>query len=368
MSYLFTSESVTAWHPDKICDQISDAILDAYLAQDPYSRVACECLVTTDTLILAGEITSQVTVDHAAIARNIIVNIWYNREELLFDGNTCRIEDLIHTQSPDIALGVDTGGAGDQWIMFGYACDETPDLLPAPLWYAHRLAQQLHTVRSTGKLSYLRPDGKTQVTCVYDDHGLVRIHTIVISSQHDPEVTQEMMHADLLREVILPVVGDLVDDQTIYHINPTGQFIIWGPHGDTGLTGRKIIVDSYGGVGRHWWWAFSGKDPTKVDRSAAYMARYLAKSVVAKCRAKKCEIQLSYVIWVAEPVSIFIETFGTESYKKASILERILETFDLTPTGIITFLDLRKPIYTPTAAYGHFGRPWFSREEIETEE
>ena len=364
MTYIITSESVTAGHPDKMCDQISDAILDAYLAQDPMARVACECLVTTDRLIIAGEVTSTATVDHEAVARETIRKIGYDRPALYFDCHTCEVTDLIHTQSPDIAQGVDTGWAGDQGIMFGFASDETPDLMPAPIRYAHRLAKQLHDVRLSGKIPYLRPDGKTQVSIEYDDKGIVRIHTVVLSTQHDPDIDQAQIHKDVKREVIVPIMGDMIDDQTVFHINPTGLFIIGWPHGDTGLTGRKIIVDSYGGMGRHGGGAFSGKDPTKVDRSAAYMARYLAKAIVSKWRAKKCEIQLSYAIGVAQPISLFIETFGTGTKDLEEIYTWIRENFDLSPAGIIAFLDLRRPIYNATAAYGHFGRDLFSWEKV----
>lgn len=364
MTHFISAESVTAGHPDKICDQISDAILDAYLRQDPFARVACECLVTTDQLIIAGEITSTAYVDHIHIARETIVKIWYDSPTLYFDGHTCKINDLTHTQSPDIAQGVDTGGAGDQWIMFGYATDETPYLMPAPIRYAHLLAMRLHEVRTKKIVPYLRPDWKTQVSIEYDKHGMVRIDTVVLSTQHNPDIYQDQLRIDMMTQVILPVLWTLVDEKTIYHINPTGTFVIWWPHGDTGLTGRKIIVDTYGGIGRHGGGAFSGKDPTKVDRSAAYMARCIAKSIVAQWRAKKAELQLAYAIGVAQPVSIFIDTYWTATIPETTIQERIRETFDLSPAGIIHFLDLRKPIYQKTATYGHFGRSEFTREQV----
>jgi S-adenosylmethionine synthetase len=363
MKYIITSESVSAWHPDKLCDQISDAILDAYLSQDPLSRVACECLVTTDHLVIAGEITSTAQVDHEAIARKTIIAIWYDRPDLEFDGNTCEITDLTHTQSPDIAMGVDTGGAGDQGIMYGYASDETPELMPAPITYAHRLAQGLHNLRTNNTINYLRPDAKTQVSVEYNDGKVVRIDTIVVSTQHDDNISQGQIYNDIKQHLIQPLLGDLIDDQTILHINPTGQFIIGGPHGDTGLTGRKIIIDTYGWVGRHGGGAFSGKDPTKVDRSAAYMARYLAKYCVTKWRCKQCEIQLGYAIGVAQPVSIYINCFDTQTRKIEDIIED-LKQFDCSPNGIISFFDLRRPIYQQTAAYGHFGRSTLPREQI----
>lgn len=363
MTHFISAESVTAGHPDKICDQISDAILDAYLRQDPFARVACECLVTTDQLVIAGEITSTAIVDHIHIAREVIVRIWYNSPELYFDGHTCKILDLTHTQSPDIAQWVDSGGAGDQWIMFGYATDETPDLMPAPIRYAHQLALRLHEIRTQKIVPYLRPDGKTQVSIEYDHNGIVRVDTIVLSTQHAPDITHDQLSIDIMTHVILPVMWTLVDENTTYHINPTGTFIIWWPHGDTGLTGRKIIVDTYGGIGRHGGGAFSGKDPTKVDRSAAYMARYIAKQIVAQWRAKKAEIQLAYAIWVAQPVSVFVDTWWTATIPENTIEDRINKTFDLSPVGIIHFLDLRKPIYQKTASYGHFWRTVFSREQ-----
>jgi S-adenosylmethionine synthetase len=346
-----------------MCDQISDAILDAYLAQDPFSRVACECLVTTDHLTIAGEITSKARVDHTAVARKVINEIGYNSPDLYFDGNTCVIQDLTHTQSSDIAMGVDTGGAGDQGLMYGYACNDTPELMPAPIVYAHKLAQKLHELRKDWTLSYLRPDGKTQVSVEYEENKIIRIDTVVVSTQHAPDVTQEQIHADLRKYLIEPVLGALIDNQTKLYINPTGQFIIWWPHGDTGLTGRKIIVDTYGGVGRHGGGAFSGKDPTKVDRSAAYMARYLAKYCVANKWCDSCEVQMGYAIGVVQPVSLYVNCFGTEKLPAEEIVQR-LEQFDLSPKGIIEFLDLRRPIYQNTAAYGHFGRPEFPWEQV----
>ncbi len=364
---LFSSESVTEGHPDKICDQISDAILDACLVQDPDSRVACECLITTDKLIIAGEITTQAKIDYAQIAREIIVEIGYDHPEKFFDGNSCEIELLIDTQSPDIALGVDTGGAGDQGMMFGYASNESSNYLPLAIDLAHQLARQLTKVRKDETLPYLRPDGKTQVTIEYNKKKEVsRIHTVVISSQHSKEISQDQLQADIKKEVIVPIAGNLIDEQTIIHINPTGNFYVGGPAGDTGLTGRKIIVDSYGGMGRHGGGAFSGKDPSKVDRSAAYMARYLAKNIVASGLCDACEIQLSYAIGVAQPVSIFLEDFGTAKVEKSRILETVQEHFDLSPQGIITFLQLKRPIYQATASYGHFGREEFSWEKLES--
>lgn len=364
--YLFTSESVTEGHPDKICDQISDAILDACLAQDPNSRVACECLITSDKLIIAWEITTTAKVDYEAIARNTIVTIGYDSEEKFFDGKTCKVEVLIHTQSPDIAMGVDTGGAGDQGIMFGYACNESQSLLPLPIDLAHQLSFQLSKVRKNWILPFFRPDGKTQVTIEYEGSTPKRLHTIVISTQHSKDVSQEELHEVIKKEVITPIVWNLLDENTIIHINPTGSFYIWGPVGDTGLTGRKIIVDSYGGMGRHGGGAFSGKDPTKVDRSAAYMARYLAKNIVASGLCEKCEIQLSYAIGVAQPISIFLEDFGTTKIDKNQILACIQKHFDLSPQGIIAKFQLKRPLYQATASYGHFGRDEFPWEKLDS--
>ena len=361
---LFTSESVTEGHPDKICDQISDAILDACLEQDPFSRVACECLITTNKLIIAGEITTQAQVNYEAIARKVICDIGYDSEEKFFDGKNCEVEVLIHTQSPDIAMGVDTWGAGDQGIMFGYASNETQSFLPMPIDLAHKLAFQLSKVRKNWVLPFLRPDGKTQVSVEYENGKAKRIATIVVSTQHSKDITQEELHKAIKDEVIAPIVGDLMDEQTVVHINPTGSFYVGGPVGDCGLTGRKIIVDSYGGMGRHGGGAFSGKDPTKVDRSAAYMARYLAKNIVASGLCEKCELQISYAIGVKQPVSLFLEDFGTAKIEKKLILELIQNHFDLSPQWIIDFLQLRKPIYKTTASYGHFGKQELSREQL----
>ena len=361
---LFTSESVTEGHPDKICDQISDAILDACLEQDPFSRVACECLITTNKLIIAGEITTQAQVNYEAIARKVICDIGYDSEEKFFDGKNCEVEVLIHTQSPDIAMGVDTWGAGDQGIMFGYASNETQSFLPMPIDLAHKLAFQLSKVRKSWLLPFLRPDGKTQVSVEYENGKAKRVATIVVSTQHSKDITQEELHQAIKKEVIAPIVGDLMDEQTVVHINPTGSFYVGGPLGDCGLTGRKIIVDSYGGMGRHGGGAFSGKDPTKVDRSAAYMARYLAKNIVASGLCEKCELQISYAIGVKQPVSLFLEDFGSAKIEKKLILETIQTHFDLSPQWIIDFLQLRKPIYQATASYGHFGKQELSREQL----
>ena len=361
---LFTSESVTEGHPDKICDQISDAILDACLEQDPFSRVACECLITTNKLIIAGEITTQAQVNYEAIARKVICDIGYDSEEKFFDGKSCEVEVLIHTQSPDIAMGVDTWGAGDQGIMFGYASNETQSFLPMPIDLAHKLAFQLSKVRKNWVLPFLRPDGKTQVSVEYENGKAKRIATIVVSTQHSKDITQEELHQAIKKEVIAPIVGDLMDEQTVVHINPTGSFYVGGPVGDCGLTGRKIIVDSYGGMGRHGGGAFSGKDPTKVDRSAAYMARYLAKNIVASGLCEKCELQISYAIGVKQPVSLFLEDFWTAKVEKKLILETMQTHFDLSPQWIIDFFQLRKPIYKATASYGHFGKQELSREQL----
>lgn len=361
---LFTSESVTEGHPDKICDQISDAILDACLEQDPFSRVACECLITTNKLIIAGEITTQAQVNYEAIARKVICDIGYDSEEKFFDGKSCEVEVLIHTQSPDIAMGVDTWGAGDQGIMFGYASNETQSFLPMPIDLAHKLAFQLSKVRKTWLLPFLRPDWKTQVSVEYENGKAKRIATIVVSTQHSKDITQEELHKAIKDEVIAPIVGELMDEQTLIHINPTGNFYIGGPVGDCGLTGRKIIVDSYGGMGRHGGGAFSGKDPTKVDRSAAYMARYLAKNIVASELCEKCELQISYAIGVTQPVSLFLEDFWTAKVEKKLILETIQTHFDLSPHWIIDFLQLRKPTYKATASYWHFWREIFPWEQL----
>ena len=356
LKYLFTSESVTEGHPDKVADHISDAVLDAVLAQDPMARVACEVLVTTGTCIVAGEITTTGYIDVPTIARNTILEIGYTDAAFGFDGNTCGVHNLIQSQSPDIAMGVDTGGAGDQGLMFGYACNETEELMPLPIQLAHRLCEKLSEVRKSGKLKYLRPDGKSQVSVEYVDGKPVRIDAIVVSTQHGDDVSTEKLRKDIRKFIIDPVVPkDMVDKNTKYHINPTGRFVIGGPHGDTGLTGRKIIVDSYGGMGRHGGGAFSGKDPTKVDRSACYMARYIAKNIVAAGLAEKAEVQLAYAIGVAEPVSVLVETFGTGKLSEAKLTELVRKNFSLTPKAIIESLNLRRPIFQKTAAYGHFG-------------
>ena len=364
--FLFTSESVTEGHPDKIADQVSDAILDACLEQDPYSRVAAETLTATGLVVIAGEITTKAYVDFQSLVRGVVASIGYDNALYGFDANTCAVISTINKQSGDIAQGVDTGGAGDQGMMFGYASNETPELMPAPISLAHKLCRQLTAVRKSGKLPYLRPDGKSQVTVEYDENGKpARIDAVVISSQHSESVTNEELHADILKYVIQAVLPpEWLDEHTKYHINPTGRFVIGGPMGDTGLTGRKIIVDTYGGMGRHGGGAFSGKDPTKVDRSAAYMARYIAKNIVAAGLADRAEVALAYAIGVAEPVSVRIDTFGTGKIGEARLTELVRKNFSLTPKGIIESLNLRRPIYQKTAAYGHFGRtePEFSWE------
>jgi S-adenosylmethionine synthetase len=356
--FLFTSESVTEGHPDKIADQISDAILDACLAQDPYSRVACETLTCTGLVVIAGEITTKAYVDFQSLVRGTVAAIGYDNALYGFDSNTCAVISTINKQSGDIAMGVDTGGAGDQGMMFGYATNETPELMPTPISLAHQLAQKLSEVRKNGLMSYLRPDGKSQVTVEYDsNHKPVRVDAVVISTQHAETVGNEELRADILKNVIQAVIpAKLLDEDTKYHINPTGRFVVGGPMGDTGLTGRKIIVDTYGGMGRHGGGAFSGKDATKVDRSAAYMARYVAKNIVAAGLADRCEVQLAYAIGVAEPVSVLVDTFGTGKVDETKLEELVRKNFSLTPKGIIEGLDLRKPIFKATAAYGHFGR------------
>ena len=355
---LFTSESVTEGHPDKMADQISDAILDACIGEDPASRVACETLTATGLVVIAGEITTKAYVDFQSLVRGTISSIGYDNALYGFDSNTCAVISSINKQSGDIAMGVDVGGAGDQGMMFGYACNETPELMPAPISLAHKLTMRLSEVRKHGKLPYLRPDGKSQVTVQYDEHRRpVRVDAVVISSQHSETVTNEELRSDVLKHVIQATIpAHLLDEDTKYHINPTGRFVIGGPMGDTGLTGRKIIVDTYGGMGRHGGGCFSGKDPTKVDRSAAYMARYIAKNIVAAGLADRCEVQLAYAIGVAEPVSVLVDTFGTERVDKKIIPDLVRAHFKLTPKAIIESLSLRRPIYTKTAAYGHFGR------------
>ncbi len=356
--YLFTSESVTEGHPDKIADQISDAILDACLAEDPTSRVACETLTATGLVVIAGEITTKAYVDFQTLVRGVIQSIGYDNALYGFDCNTCAVISSINKQSGDIAMGVDTGGAGDQGMMFGFAVNENPELMPTPILLAHKLTQRLTEVRKNGRLPYLRPDGKSQVTVEYDKDGKpFRVDAVVVSTQHAEIIGNDELRSDILRNVIQAVIpGKLLDADTKYHINPTGRFVIGGPMGDTGLTGRKIIVDTYGGMGRHGGGAFSGKDPTKVDRSAAYMARHIAKNVVAAGLANKCEVQLAYAIGVAEPVSILVDTFGTSKVDPEIIPDLIRANFQLTPKGIIDSLNLRRPIYRKTAAYGHFGR------------
>ena len=386
--HLFTSESVTEGHPDKMCDQISDAILDALMEQDPMSRVACETCTTTGLVMVMGEITTNAYVDIQKIVRDTVREIGYTRGKYGFDADTCGVITAIDEQSADIALGVDKAleakenkmseeeiaaiGAGDQGMMFGYASDETPELMPYPISLAHKLARKLTEVRKDGTLKYLRPDGKTQVTVEYDENGTPkRLDAVVLSTQHDPDVTQEQIHEDIKKHVFDPIIPEgMVDENTKFFINPTGRFVIGGPHGDSGLTGRKIIVDTYGGMARHGGGAFSGKDCTKVDRSAAYAARYVAKNIVAAGIAKKCEIQLSYAIGVAHPTSIMVDTFGTGKLSDEKLVEIIRENFDLRPAGIIQMLNLRRPIYKQTAAYGHFGRtdvelPWEKTDKAE---
>ncbi len=368
-NYLFTSESVTEGHPDKIADQISDAVLDALLTQDPTSRVACETLLTTGLAFVAGEITTKGYVEIPDIVRETIKGIGYTRAKYGFDYETCAVITSIHSQSPDIAMGVDTGGAGDQGLMFGYACDETPELMPMTIMLAHKLTRQLSEMRKKEVLPYLRPDGKSQVTIEYREGKPYKLHTIVVSSQHSPDVHLKDLREDVIEKVIKPVVPkNLLDEETVvYHINPTGRFVTGGPMGDTGLTGRKIIVDTYGGVGSHGGGCFSGKDPTKVDRSASYMARYVAKNIVAAGIASECEVQLAYAIGVPEPVSIHVDDFGTGKVPYERLVQLIRKNFDMTPKGIMQTLDLRRPIYKKTAAYGHFGRtePEFTWERTD---
>jgi S-adenosylmethionine synthetase len=355
--YLFTSESVTEGHPDKISDQISDAVLDAALSEDPMARVACETLVTTGLVVIAGEITTDARIDYSRVARDTIREIGYTRAKFGFDSETCSVLSALDRQSPDIAQGVDTGGAGDQGLMFGFACNETPELMPLPIQLAHLLARRLSEVRKAGDLPYLRPDGKSQVTVEYRDGRPFRLEAVVISSQHDPNVSNEQLRAEIEEKVIKHTVSsELLDKDTKYHINPTGRFVTGGPQGDAGLTGRKIIVDTYGGYAPHGGGAFSGKDPTKVDRSAAYMARYVAKNIVAAGLADRCLVQLAYAIGVANPVSVLIDTAGTGRISEGALAKLVRENFELTPRGIIEELKLRRPIYRATAAYGHFGR------------
>ena len=355
--HLFTSESVTEGHPDKLADRISDAVLDAVLEQDPAGRVACETLVTTGLCMISGEITTKGYADFPKVARETIREVGYTQADFGFDSHTCAVLSSIDEQSPDIAMGVDPGGAGDQGMMFGYACDETDELMPLPISLAHKLVRKLADVRRTDELDYLRPDGKSQVTIEYDGGKPVRVDAVVISTQHSDRAGQDQIKRDVIERVVRPIIpGSMVDGNTKYHINPTGRFVVGGPQGDTGLTGRKIIVDTYGGMGRHGGGAFSGKDPTKVDRSASYMARHIAKNIVAAELASHCEVQLAYAIGVADPVSVMVDTFGTGQIEEERLAEIVRNAFPLTPKGIIDYLDLRRPIFKATSAYGHFGR------------
>ncbi|HYL74592.1 MAG TPA: methionine adenosyltransferase [Bryobacteraceae bacterium] len=371
MRHIFTSESVTEGHPDKMADQISDSVLDAVMKDDPKGRVACEVLITTGICVVSGEITTNTYVDVPRLVRSVIHDIGYSDAAMGFDSKTCGIINSIQSQSPDIAMGVDTGGAGDQGLMFGYACDETEELMPLPIMMAHKLCRQLSEVRRAKGLDFLRPDGKSQVSVEYVDGKPKRIDAVVVSTQHDDKISTEELRAQVKKHIIDPVVpSNMVDSSTKYHINPTGRFVIGGPHGDTGLTGRKIIVDTYGGMGRHGGGAFSGKDPTKVDRSACYMARYVAKNLVAAGLATRCEVQLAYAIGVAEPVSVMVHTFGTGVMEEERLVALVREQFPLTPKGMIDHLNLRRPIYRLTAAFGHFGRtePSFSWEAADKAE
>ncbi len=371
MRHIFTSESVTEGHPDKMADQISDSVLDAVMQDDPKGRVACEVLITTGICVVSGEITTRTYVDVPRLVRSVIHDIGYSDAAMGFDSKTCGIINCIQSQSPDIAMGVDTGGAGDQGLMFGYACDETSELMPLPIMMAHKLCRQLSEVRRAGGLDFLRPDGKSQVSVEYANGKPKRIDAVVVSTQHDDKVSTEELRAKVKKHIIDPVVpSNMVDSSTHYHINPTGRFVIGGPHGDTGLTGRKIIVDTYGGMGRHGGGAFSGKDPTKVDRSACYMARYIAKNLVAAGLAMRCEVQLAYAIGVADPVSVMVHTFGTGAVEEERLVDLVREQFPLTPKGMIEHLNLRRPIYRKTAAFGHFGRtePSFTWEATDKAE
>jgi len=372
MRHIFTSESVTEGHPDKMADQISDSVLDAVLKDDPTGRVACEVLVTTGICVVSGEITTTTYVDVPKLAREVIASIGYTDAKMGFDATTCGILNTIQSQSPDIAMGVDTGGAGDQGLMFGYACDETEELMPLPIMMAHKLAAKLSEVRNAKGLNFLRPDGKSQVSVEYVNGKPKRIDAVVVSTQHDDDVSTEELRKEVKKHIIDAVIpSNMVDSGTKYHINPTGRFVVGGPHGDTGLTGRKIIVDTYGGMGRHGGGAFSGKDPTKVDRSACYMARYIAKNIVAAGLATRCEVQLAYAIGVADPVSVMVNTFGTGVIDEERIVELVRANFPLTPRGIIESLNLRRPVYRATSAFGHFGRTgpgftWESTDKAQT--